>query len=218
MPPLSISYTTMIDQVPADISQSARTCNGEAPRLRYNVTLTKPLLPPGSAARMYPNSRTHHEPREVTIDNARFRDISAVATIQRDAFRPGLAYSRFALFVLWALPAATFLVAKDAHSGEVVGNLITDRHRGNTRIVNIAVARHARRQGVGRQLLRELYERCPDEDIVLSVEASNTSAQRLYEDEGFVRTAVTRDYYGPGHHGYTMKKPRRSRTVSVTAP
>ncbi|HYH12671.1 MAG TPA: GNAT family N-acetyltransferase [Thermomicrobiales bacterium] len=161
---------------------------------------------------------TQQDPREITIDQARFRDLLAVAAIQRDAFRPGLAYSRFALVVLWLLPAATFLVARDAGTGEVLGNLITDRHRGNTRIVNIAVAKHARRQGIGRRLLRVLDERCPEGDIVLSVEASNTSAQRLYEEEGFVRTAVTRDYYGPGHHGYTMKKPRRSRSVSVTAP
>src|SRR5690606_7528753 len=140
------------------------------------------VRPPGPAARMY-SPRTQTEPREITIDTARFRDILPVAAIQRDAFRPGLAYSRFALTVLWLLPAATFLVARDAHTGEVLGNLITDRHRGNTRIVNIAVARHARRQGIGRQLLRVLDERCPEGDVVLSVEATNTSAQRLYEEE-----------------------------------
>jgi ribosomal-protein-alanine N-acetyltransferase len=156
--------------------------------------------------------------RAVAIEPARFRDLGAVARIQREAFRPGLAYSRFALAVLWLLPAATFLVARDRATGEVLGNLITDRHRGNMRVINIAVARNARRQGVGRQLLRELDERYPDEDIVLSVEASNTAAQRLYEQEGYVRTAMTKDYYGAGNHGYTMKKTRYRRSVSLTAP
>ena len=156
--------------------------------------------------------------REITVDDVRFGDLAAVAAIQRGAFRPGLAYSRFALVVLWLLPSATFLVARDAHTDEVLGNLITDRYRGNTRIVNIAVVKEARRQGIGRQLIRMLDKRCPEGDIVLSVEASNVTAQRLYEEEGFVRTAVTRDYYGPGNHGYTMKKPRRSGPVSVTAP
>lgn len=162
--------------------------------------------------------RTPPNTREIAIGDARYRDIATVAAIQKDAFRPGLAYSRFALTVLWLFPATTFLVARDAATGEALGNLITDGHRGNTRIINIAVAKHARRQGIGRQLLRALDEHCPDGDIVLSVEATNTSAQRLYEEEGFVRTAVTRDYYGPGQHGYTMKKSRRSRTASVTAP
>ena len=156
--------------------------------------------------------------RRIAIEPARFRDLSAVARIQRDAFRPGLAYGRFALIVLWMLPAATFLVARDTASGAVVGNLIADRYRGNTRIVNIAVAKDARRQGIGRQLLRTLDSCCPEGDVVLSVEADNISAQRLYEQEGYIRTAMTRDYYGPGRHGYTMKRHRREVPVSVTMP
>ncbi len=156
--------------------------------------------------------------REIVIDSARIRDLPAVARIQREAFRRGLAYSPVALGVLWLLPAATFLVARDAGTGEVLGNLISDRHRGNTRIVNIAVALAARRQGIGRQLIRELDACCPEGDVVLSVETENVTAQRLYEQEGFVRTAMLRDYYGPGHHGYTMKKSRRAGPASVTAP
>jgi ribosomal-protein-alanine N-acetyltransferase len=156
--------------------------------------------------------------RPVTIAAARFRDLGAVARIQRDAFRPGLAYGRLALLVLWSLPAATFLVARDGATGAVVGNLIADRYRGNTRIVNIAVAKDARRQGIGRQMLRALDAWCPEGDVVLSVEADNTTAQRLYEQEGYIRTAMTRDYYGPGRHGYTMKRHRRADAVSVTAP
>jgi ribosomal-protein-alanine N-acetyltransferase len=148
----------------------------------------------------------------------RFRDLSAVAHIQRDAFRPGLAYGRVALIVLWLMPAATFLIARDPATGAVVGNLIADRYRGNTRIVNIAVARDVRRQGVGRQMLRALDAWCPEGDVVLSVEEDNTTAQRLYEQEGYIRTAMTRDYYGPGRHGYTMKRHRHPQTVSVTAP
>jgi ribosomal-protein-alanine N-acetyltransferase len=162
---------------------------------------------------------SHAQPsRKITIETVRFRDLPVVARIQREAFRPGLAYSRFALAVLWLLPGATFLVAREAGSGVVLGNLITDRIRGNTRVVNIAVAQDARRQGIGRQLLRALDAWCPEGDIVLSVEMDNTSAQRLYEQEGYVRTAMTRDYYGPGRHGYTMKRFRRAAPVSVTAP
>lgn len=167
---------------------------------------------------MHAPQHSNRTDREITIATARLRDIPAVASIQRDAFRPGLAYSRFALVVLWLLPVTTFLVARDAATGEVLGNLITDRYRGNTRIVNIAVAKHARRQGIGRKLLRVLDERCPDGDIVLSVEADNATAQRLYEDEGYIRTAITRDYYGTGRHGYTMKRTRHHRPVSLTAP
>ena len=167
---------------------------------------------------MYAPQHPNQAPREITIATAHLRDIPAVAAIQRDAFRPGLAYSRFALVVLLLLPVTTFLVARDATTGEVLGNLITDRYHGNTRIVNIAVAKHARRQGIGRRLLRVLDEHCPEGDVVLSVEADNETAQRLYEDEGYIRTAIMRDYYGRGRHGYTMKRSRHQHRVSLTAP
>lgn len=153
-----------------------------------------------------------------TVEPVAFRDLSAVARIQRESFRPGLAYGRFALITLWLLPLATFLVARDTVTGEVLGNIIADRQQGSTRIINIAVAPRVRRQGLGRQLLHALYERCPDGDVVLAVEQVNTAAQRLYEAEGFVRTAAMRDYYGRGHHGYTMRKVRRDQRTSITAP
>jgi len=154
----------------------------------------------------------------VIIQPARFQDIRMVGTIQREAFRPGLAYSRFALVVLWALPIATFLVARDAGTGDVVGNIICDLHQGNVRVVNVAVAKRVRRGGIGSQLLREVDQRFPDGDIVLAVEQENLAAQRLYEHEGFLRIAITRDYYGINHHGYTMKKIRRNRPASITSP
>ncbi len=154
----------------------------------------------------------------IIVEPARFGDIAAVVRIQREAFRPGLAYSRFALTLLWLLPVTAFLVARDAETGEVLGNVITDHQHGNTRIVNIAVTSHARRRGIGRQMLRALDEWCPEGDIVLSVEAENTGAQRLYEQEGYVRTAISRDYYGSGRHGYVMKRHRQGRATSVTAP
>ena len=156
--------------------------------------------------------------RRIAIEPARLRDLPAVVRIQREAFRPGLAYGRFALLVLWLLPAATVLIARDRDTGAVVGNLIADRYRGNTRVVNIAVARDARRQGIGRQLMRALDTWCPEGDVVLSVEADNIAAQQLYEREGYIRTAMTRDYYGRGRHGYTMKRHRHDAPVSVTAP
>jgi ribosomal protein S18 acetylase RimI-like enzyme len=154
----------------------------------------------------------------VVVEPVGFGDLGAVAAIQRESFRPGLAYSRVALMLLWALPVATFLVARDPATGDVVGNVITDRVRDNTRIVNIAVARDARRRGIARQMLWAIDQRCPEGDIVLAVEESNVAAQRLYEREGYIRTSVNRDYYGVNNHGYTMKKVRRNRPASVTSP
>ncbi len=159
-----------------------------------------------------------HPELTVIVEPARFGDLRAIAAIQREAFRPGLAYSRVALALLWALPIATFLVARDAATSNILGNVITDRYRGNTRIVNIAVAMGARRRGIGRELLRALDQYCPEGDIVLAVEQRNITAQRLYEHEGYIQTAMIRDYYGVNNHGYTMKKVRRNLPGSVTSP
>lgn len=155
--------------------------------------------------------------RPVRIAPASFRDLAAVAAIQREAFRPGLAYGRFALGLLWGLPTTTFLVARDATTGEILGNVITDRIGGNTRIANVAVARRARRAGIGSALMREVEARCAHGDLVLAVQAENTAAQRLYLREGYVRTSISRDYYGPGQDGYMMKKARRGST-GITVP
>lgn len=153
----------------------------------------------------------------VDITAAGFRDIPAVVNIQRESFRPGLAYGRFALIALRMLPMATFLVAKDTIRGDILGNIIADRQGNSTRIINIAVARQYRRQGVARQLIRSIDEACPQGDLVLAVEQVNEAAQRLYKREGFVQTHAMRDYYGQGHHGYTMRKVRGVRQTLISA-
>ncbi len=155
----------------------------------------------------------------VTIGPVRFRELRAVARVQRHSFRPGLAYNLSALMLLWLLPTATFLVARDARTGEVLGCCITDRQEGRVRIVNIAVIPPARRRGIATALLRRVAAR-PNGEIELIVEERNEGAQALYRREGFVRTGFARDYYGTGHHGIWMRRPRptveaRRRTIDV---
>jgi ribosomal-protein-alanine N-acetyltransferase len=148
------------------------------------------------------------QPRAVTIARARLRDLRGVAAVQRRAFRPGLAYNLSALVLLWLLPTATFLVARDARTGAVLGCCIADREGGNVRIVNIAVDPDARRQGIGTALLRGVGEALPDGEIELIVEEHNEGAQALYRREGFVQTGFARDYYGIGRHGIWMRLRR----------
>lgn len=140
----------------------------------------------------------------IVIERARFRDLRAVAEIQRQSFRPGLAYRFSVLLTLRFLPFVTFLVARRGMDGEVVGCIIGDRYRQGVRIMNVAVHPDARRQGVGRLLLRAIADALPDGDLVLMVEEPNRGAQALYEAEGFTRTGFERNYYGANRHGIEM--------------
>ena len=140
----------------------------------------------------------------IAIDNARLRDLRAVAEIQRQSFRPELAYRFTVLLTLRLLPFVTFLVARREGTGEVVGCMIGDRYRGGVRIMNVAVHPDARRQGIGRLLLRAISDRLPEGDLMLMVEEQNRGAQALYEAEGFTRSGYQRNYYGANRHGIEM--------------
>lgn len=144
---------------------------------------------------------------DVRVERVRWRDLRGVAAIQKASFRPGLAYHLPALAVLQVFPGVVFLVAH-TDASPVAGCIIGDRHRGNVRIMNLAVAPAARRQGVATALLGAIEATSPGEDIVLMVESWNTGAQSLYEREGYTRLGTARDYYGKGRHGIRMKKQR----------
>jgi len=150
----------------------------------------------------------------IRIERAGWRDLRAVAEIQRASFRPGLAYGITALGILRALPGAVFLVAR-TDDLPVAGCIIGDRHRGNVRIMNVAVAPPARRQGVATALLRRIERELPHGNVVLMAEEWNTGAQTLYAREGYVKTGKARDYYGRNRHGIWMKKTRTAEQDST---
>ena len=147
----------------------------------------------------------------LTIGPARAGELMALARLQQRAFRPRLAYGLGTIVVLWLLPHVRFLVAR--LDGRVVGCAIGDRDNGNSRVINLAVDPDARRQGVGRALLRALEAALPKGDVLLMVEEENTVARALYEAEGYHRVGFARDYYGRDHHGIWMQKRR---TAEVT--
>jgi ribosomal-protein-alanine N-acetyltransferase len=151
----------------------------------------------------------------VRVGPADWRGLRALAAVQKASFRPGLAYGLSALAILKVFPGVVFLVA---HTDAVqeAGSIIGDRHRGQLRIMNLAVDPSARRQGVASALLRSIETAVPTTDIVLMVEEWNTGAQMLYEIEGYSRNGTARDYYGKSRHGIRMRKHRGACGTSPT--
>ena len=142
----------------------------------------------------------------VEIGSVRFRELRAVARVQRRAFEPRLAYRLPTLFALWALPNVRFLVAR--RDGAVLGCIIGDRQGGQARVITLAVDPAARRQGTGRALLGAMEAALPTGDLLLMVEEENAPARALYDAAGSARVGVARDYYGRGRHGLWMQKRR----------
>lgn len=144
----------------------------------------------------------------VRVGPVRWREVVAVAGLQRRAFPPRLAYGVATLVLLRAMPGVRFLVAR--RGGAVVGCAIGDRHDGNARVINLAVDPLSRRRGIGASLLRGLDAALPGGDILLMVETDNAVAQSLYRREGYLPADDAPGYYGPGRPGLWMKKARRA--------
>lgn len=142
----------------------------------------------------------------IQIGGVRFLELSRVATLQRRAFKPRLAYGYATLLLLWALPHVRFLVARQ--DGRIAGCAIGDRNGGQARVVNICVDPDYQRRGIGAQLLRALDAAIPHGDLVLMVEAENETAKALYRREGFKEVGVSKNYYGRGLDGIWMQKMR----------
>ena len=152
----------------------------------------------------HPTTPSPHHP--VRIGRARWGELPAVARLQRRAFRPGLAYRLSTLVLLRIWPGVRFLVARRGEA--IVGCAIGDRHDGEARVVNLAVAPEARRRGIGAALLAALEAVLPAGDVILMVEADNLGARALYEASGYRAAGDAMHYYGRGRHGVWMRKRR----------
>lgn len=84
--------------------------------------------------------------------------------------------------------------------GRVVAYGVLALAPGEAQLLNLTVAPGARREGLGREMLRRLVAaaaRLGAEQIFLEVRASNLAAIGLYQGEGFVPVARRASYY-PG--------------------
>jgi ribosomal-protein-alanine N-acetyltransferase len=76
-------------------------------------------------------------------------------------------------------------------------------------VQTIAVAPKAQGRGVGKALLRSLHDHARQRGasrIFLEVRDDNATAVAMYAAEGYERTGVRNDYYGPGSSAIVMMK------------
>jgi ribosomal-protein-alanine N-acetyltransferase len=97
--------------------------------------------------------------------------------------------------------AAGYLTEAGEREGRIVVYGVMLLAPGEAQILNLSVVPDARREGLGRALLRRFIAhaaRLGAEQIFLEVRVSNAAAVALYESEGFTRVG-RRDAYYPAH-------------------
>ncbi len=80
----------------------------------------------------------------------------------------------------------------------VVGYIVCWLVADELHILNLAVERSFRRQGIAKSLVLAALKHAHQKGVkraFLEVRSSNTAAKKLYSDLGFTGTSVRRDYY-----------------------
>ncbi|MEQ8833310.1 MAG: ribosomal protein S18-alanine N-acetyltransferase [Miltoncostaeaceae bacterium] len=93
-------------------------------------------------------------------------------------------------------PESIHLVSVEAT--HVQGYIFVTRYADVWHILNVTVRESARRRGIGRALMNEMFvrgDRHPHLGYTLEVRVSNAPAIRLYESLGFEDHGVRRGYY-----------------------
>ena len=121
--------------------------------------------------------------------------VESVAEIEASSFTTPWSAETFRGLVDRSGVAA--LVMTDT-SGSVVGYAVLWCILEQGELANIAIAPDRRGEGLGRRMLHHVVEVARErgvEKLFLEVRASNAAALALYEDFGFARVGMRRNYY-----------------------
>lgn len=125
---------------------------------------------------------------------ARASDVSSLVRIEAAAFSDPWPASGFHSL----LDARTSRMTVAERDGQVLGYSVVIVVQDEAELANIAVAEHARGEGIGRQLLSAVLEAARAEGVqsmYLEVRESNVAARSLYASLGFVSSGRRRGYY-----------------------
>jgi [ribosomal protein S18]-alanine N-acetyltransferase len=128
----------------------------------------------------------------ITVRALGYADLPQVIAIERRAFPTPWSLAMFVLEL--SKPSGVCLAA--VVDGKLAGYLVCSRYDQTWHLMNIAVDPAARRRGLARALLEQMFERAGrDQQYTLEVRTSNTPAIALYERFGFRAAGTRRRYY-----------------------
>ena len=130
----------------------------------------------------------------MVIRAAEKEDIPRIAALEGECFSHGATEDM--LERMRTAPDSVLLCAREGETflGHAWFQFVLDEGY----VGNIAVAEPYRRRGVGRALTRAMLSAAGERDLAfltLEVREGNLPARRMYEQCGFVKTAVRKNYY-----------------------
>lgn len=133
-------------------------------------------------------------------------DVSAVSKLETELFPDPWPKKSFINEVLAEKISFPFIVEEN---NEIIGYIICWYYLKELHIGNVAVTMAKQRKGVGKFLLRSIFEIFSDSDkSFLEVRETNTIAIKLYNSFGFKTTYRRKSYYSNGEDALVMVKVR----------
>jgi ribosomal-protein-alanine N-acetyltransferase len=138
---------------------------------------------------------------------ASFLDIGPLQRIERACFERD-AWPFLDLMAVLTFPDVIRL--KAVEDGQMIGFVAGDPRKSLlfSWIATIGVLPEHQHRGIGRALLRACEEQLKTPSVRLCVRTDNGGAIRMYEQEGFQRLDVWRNYYKDGRDALVMEKLR----------
>lgn len=131
---------------------------------------------------------------ELIIRDARMEDIPALEALERQCF--SVPWTGEQLIAQLPDGSHRFLVAE--RDGAILGYVGMMFVLDEGYISNVATASTARRQGIGRELIKALLSEADKLElsfVTLEVRRGNEPAKALYSQQGFMPVGERRDYY-----------------------
>ncbi len=160
------------------------------------------------AARITLRDMTREDIRTVRrIESAAYRDAWPSRVFENE-LENGFAHYRVAVEgsadapPSGAFPVFRRLLARGASQERIVGFMGVWYMVDQLHLVTIAVDPSRQGEGIGRRLLLDCFDLALDSElneVVLEVRESNTRARDLYEQFGFRKAGVLKDYYKDNH-------------------
>lgn len=146
------------------------------------------------------------------------RDMPEVLAIERESFE----FPWFEEDFVRCLRQRNCIGMVAEHGDRVVAFMIYELHKTRLHILNFAVAKRMRTQGIGRQMAEKLMGKLSSQHrttITLEVRETNLPAQLFFRSLGFRATNVLRSYYEDSpEDAYVMQYNCRADHYDELAP